>query len=131
VNIYEDKLVFGRTSGGYDIATDHELFSWPTSTVSSRSSFSAFFTSTNMSGGIYGIVQDKSRIITASRQIGKEIQIFGKITSPAGSRGAGEGSDVTESIISIADTPRMMTCDAGKIYVLSLNNPTIYGLSFK
>jgi hypothetical protein len=124
VNIYEDKLVFGRTSGGYDIATDHELFSWPTSTATLRTSLSSFSASSNITGGIYGIIQDRSRVITASRQAGKEIQIFKKGES-------GDRNIALDNSFSVAAQPRTMTCDAGKIYVLSLNNPTIYGLSFK
>ena len=111
VNIYDDHLAFGRTSGGYDIATDHEYFIWPNDIPSTTNA-----SSTNISSGVYGIIQDASHAFVLTRQPGRELMVF---------------SSKTANIIassSIPLTPRSMTCDFNRFYISALNAPIIYEL---
>lgn len=114
--LFEENTIFGRTSGGFDIASDHELFS-DAPTSSDQLDFSQ---SHNISGGVYGIIQDRFHTYIASRKVGHELQIF--------SRDIAMGP--IESY-SLPVSPQVLTCDNEKLYLLANSAPIIYEISFK
>ncbi len=119
-SILGGNLVFGRTSGGYDIATDHELFSWastPPINPLISDVLNGPYNSKNIPGGVYGIIQDAKHIYLITRQAGKEFQVFDKTLA-------------TSSYFSLATQPQSVTCDGEIIYVLSHTSPIIYAISF-
>ena len=120
-SIFSDNLVFGRTSGGYDIVTDHELFSWASTTppinLLIQDVLSGTYTSKNIPGGVYGIIQDANHIYLITRQVGKEFQIFDKTLA------------IGSSFL-LTTQPQSMTCDGEILYVLSHTSPIIYAISF-
>lgn len=118
LSFFEGRLVFGRTSGGYDIATDHELFVWASSTATATGhTLGVADSSKNIPGGVYGIVQDKNHIYVVTRQAGKEFQIF-------------DSALTSSTTFSLPTQPHSMTCDGATLYVLSNTSPTIYAISF-
>ena len=114
VSLHSSRLLFGRTSGGYDISSDHELFSWATT---SGTLSSIPYLSQNIPGGVYGIVQDDARVYIATRQIGKEFQVF-------------DTTMATSTLFMLPTQPQSMTCDGDIIYVLSHTSSIIYAISF-
>ncbi len=117
LSFFEDQLAFGRTSGGFNVKSDYELFKWGSSTAPFVHSSDT--TSTDTAGGIYGIVMDRSFIYTATRQSGREVQILNHNLSTT-----------TAASIALPTLPQTMTCDGDFIYVLSLSAPIIYKISF-
>lgn len=118
ISYFEDYVDFSRTSGGFNIKTDAELFSWGTST----SLLYGFppTKSLDVPGGIYGIVRDRSYVYAISRQLGSELQMFDYSLSTS-----------TSKVISLPVTPQALTCDNDSIYVLGANNPVLYKILFK
>ena len=119
-SLYNGRIVFGRTSGGYDISTDHELFSWATTTTivaNNAPSISGNFSSKNIPGGVYGIVQDQKLIYVITHQTGKEFQVLDTTLS-------------TSMAFSLPSQPKSMTCDGDTIYVLSRTSSDIYAITF-
>ena len=116
ISSFEDGLSFGRTSGGFNIATDHELFAWATSsTVNSTAPDSL-----DISGGVYGIIADKRHIFAATRTLNKEFSIFDSSLASSAS-----------TTYSLPVAPQTMTCNGSNIYVLANTAPYIYEISFK
>lgn len=116
VSTFEENISFGRTSGGFDIKTDHELFSSASTSLENLD----FRVSRNMPGGIYGIVQDRFYTYIISREPGRELQIF--------------SSDITTEPIesySLPVAPQILTCDNDKLYVLANSAPILYEISFE
>jgi hypothetical protein len=116
LSFFEDQLAFGRTSGGFNVKSDHELFMWGSSTAPFI--YSSNNKSADNAGGIYGITVDRSFIYAATRQSGREVQIFHHDLS------------TTATNISLPSLPQAMTCDNDFIYVLSSSAPIIYKISF-
>jgi len=119
ISVSDYGLVFGRTSGGYDITTDHELFSIATTSIvdsQSLSNASGLFTR-NIPGGVYGVVQDKDHVYIITNQVGAEFQIFDHSLS-------------TSSVFLLPTQPQSITCDGHKIYILSRTSPHIYEITF-
>lgn len=114
VDMFEGALGFGRTSGGFDIATDHELFTW--STTSSETLINPV--SLNNPGGIYGIQMDRMYTFVGSRQLGKEFQILGKSFSES------------STTYPIPASVQAVTCDNDSIYVLGHSAPVVYQITF-
>ncbi|MDE2037883.1 MAG: hypothetical protein KGI69_01495 [Patescibacteria group bacterium] len=108
VHSFEGRVSFGRTSGGFDIAADKELF------VSAGEAF-AGAASANMPGGVYGIASDRRRTIVATASFDKELTIYDAALSPASTR---------EWPLPAA--PQAMTCDRSTVYVLARTAPVIY-----
>ncbi len=115
LSTYLGRRVFGRTSGGYDISIDHELFLWASTT---NQVLGAADTSLNIQGGVYGIVQDNDHIYAATRESGKEFQVY-------------DSSLDNRATYPLPSAPHSMTCDGDHIFVLSNTSPTIYAISFK
>lgn len=113
LDIFEDNLVFGRSSGGFDIREDPELYLFSTS---SEDSLPDRFL--NEPGGFYGAIFDKDYIYLISHEVDKEFQIK------------------DYALRSVADyslpiMPKKIVCDLDKIYILSATSPDIYEISFQ
>lgn len=115
VSIFEQRLGFGRTTGGFDLASDHEVFVWATTS----SDILVDFVSTNNSGGVYGILQDRSYLYLATRQLNKEFQIIDRDLS------------TTTVGFALPIAPQTMTCDGDSIFILANRAPFIYKLTFR
>lgn len=113
INLFEGSLAFGRTSGGYDIASDNELF-----ILSATSSDGSIVSdrALNIPGGIYGIVSDRNGYIVGTHQVGKELQIFDR------------NLYLTQTY-HLPVFVEKLTCDRDSIYVLAKDSPTIYKIS--
>ncbi len=125
LSFFEDSLNMTRTSGGFNIKQDHELFSWATTSLAELNSGivpSDSFApkSVDISGGAYGVVTDRSYIYVATRQLNKEFQIFDQNLSTT-----------TAKTFSLPALPQTMTCDGDYLYILANNAPVIYQILFK
>ena len=103
---FEEEAIFGRTSGGFNIKSDHELF--------------AGAASIDVPGGIYGIVADRFNIFAASRTAGKELIVFDRSLAATSTRPFG-----------LPAMPQAMTCDGDRLYVLAAGAPIIYQITFR
>ncbi len=121
ISIYDSRIIFGRTSGGYDIQTDHELFSLATTT--GRSGVMSILSTKNILGGVYGIVQDDNHVYIATHEVGREFQIFDIASSSL-------ALSSTSRTFSLPTQPQSMTCDGDTMYVLSHTSPYIYAIRF-
>jgi len=127
VSSFEGALDFGRTSGGYNITTDHEAFEWEAATSSAAlQSLSSLipisnypYHSLDIPGGVYGIVADRSHVYLATRQVNKEFQIFDHSLSTT-----------TALAYSLPVAPQTLTCDGGHLYILAATAPVIYEVTF-
>lgn len=111
VTSFENYLDMGRTSGGFDIAADPELFEWATSSVP---------TTANIPGGVYGMIRDRARLFVITHAAGREFAVFGPGLSTT-----------TALYYSLPSPPQAITCDQGIIYILASNAPIIYEITFK
>jgi hypothetical protein len=112
---FEQQLYFGRTSGGFDLPNEHEVFSWASTSINTFQDHNSM----NVSGGVYGIVGDRSAIYLATRQLNKEFQIFNKDLS------------VSLASYSLPIAPQTMTCYGDSIYLLANRAPFIYKIVFE
>ena len=119
ISFFEDKLDMGRTSGGFNIIKDHELFSWAYTTLDGHMDIDGS-QSLDIPNGVYGIVIDRNSVYVATREIGKELQIFDTSLS-------------TSTMVSYAlpVLPQSMTCDGDSIYVLGKGASIIYKINSK
>jgi hypothetical protein len=120
---FEDSLQFGRDSGGYDIPTDYESFSWPpiSSLPAAGNGFPTSSTplSLDVPGGVYGIVVDRHHVYIADRTAGKEFGVLDRSLASS-----------TASYYQLPTVPQTITCDEDRLYVLSHTAPVIYEVSF-
>jgi hypothetical protein len=65
INMFEDRLMFGRTVGGFNVTSNHEVFVLGTSTISK-----------DIPGGVYGILQTPSDLLLLTHATGKELQVY-------------------------------------------------------
>ena len=107
---FEDTLSFGRTSGGFNIIADHELFGWGSSTEP---------ISADISGGIYGIIRDRSHVYAITHASGKEFAVF-----------APDMSTTTAAYYPLPAIPQAITCDSDTIYILASDAPMLYEITF-
>ena len=113
-SVFEDSLVFGRTSGGFDIPTDLESFAWPISVPTSTPPFAL-----NVSGGVYGLVADRHHVYAATRTNGQEFSVYDRSLATA-----------TAAHYPLPVAPQTITCDEDKLYILAHTAPVIYQVSF-
>lgn len=104
---FEGNILFGQTSGGYNIVSDHELFYLNEAT-----------SSVDIPGGVYGAIADRQHIYAATRSLNKELSIYETSLSSS-----------TATYISIPTMPQTLTCDNDKIYLLSRSSPEIYEIT--
>jgi hypothetical protein len=107
ISYFEDVLGLGRTSGGFDIQSDPELFTWATTSTTTL----AEFKSTNIPGGVYGIIKDRSHTYSVTREINKEFRI-------------------DNEYYPLPVDPQTLTCDGNKLYILAHSSPVIYEVTF-
>jgi uncharacterized secreted protein with C-terminal beta-propeller domain len=92
---FEGGIALGRTVGGFNVQTNHELFIFPTSTP---------MKSKDIAGGVYGLLLRDKYVLTLTHNNGKEFQVFD-----------------TESMNKVADiglgsSPIKMVCDNNNIF---------------
>ncbi|MFA6315084.1 MAG: hypothetical protein WC648_01800 [Candidatus Paceibacterota bacterium] len=121
ISYFEDSLDFGRTSGGFNIRADHEIFSWGSTTLDSLTDP----VSMDIGGGVYGIVRDRSHLFLASRENDREFQIYKNDASGSESESESESNN-----ISLPVAPQTITCDNDSIYILARTAPVIYSISY-
>jgi hypothetical protein len=119
LSYFEDRLNFGRTSGGFNIKQDQELFTWGSTTRARVDGISQPDNSQDVSGGIYGIVTDRSYLYAISHDVGRELSVndFNLSTS-------------TARRFSLPHQPSAMTCDGSSIYILATDTPVMYSVTF-
>lgn len=115
ISVFEDALSFGRTSGGFDIPADRELFAWATTS----SSIFVGPSTLNVPGGVYGIVADRDRLYIATRQAGGEFMTLSRTVW-----------DDEWGIHPLPVAPQSLTCDGGNLYLLARTAPVIYEITF-
>jgi hypothetical protein len=113
ISFFENNLSLGRTSGGFDIASQHELFVFATSSTLEK------YDSINVPGGVYGIVADQDHLFLATREVDKEFRII--------SNKLGTSTDMS---FSLPVAPQTITCDNDYLYILAHSAPVIYRISF-
>lgn len=113
IEYFEDDLVFGRTSGGFNIIADKELFDFNQEWNIGMPNISI-----DISGGIYGTVTDRKNIYFISRQADKEFGIINKF------------STTSPTFFSLPVLPQSISCDGDDIYVLGKNSPYVYKINF-
>ncbi len=119
LSYFEDGLVFGRTSGGFNIKNDNELFSWQNIPSSSPPISNTTQSSVDIPGGVYGIVTDRNHVYIATKQPGHELQIYDRSVSTT-----------TAKSFPLSTTPQAMTCDGANIYILTTSSPIIFQITF-
>ncbi|MDE1975052.1 MAG: hypothetical protein KGI49_00880 [Patescibacteria group bacterium] len=107
---FEGSLALGRTSGGYDVKADHELFQWPSMTEA------APYSSANVPGGVYGIGADRSHVFAATRSIDSEFSVYGRSLSDS-------------AAYPLQAAPQAIGCDGKALYILAHTAPVIYEIS--
>ena len=122
ISFFEDGLALGRTSGGFDIASDHEVFVFATTSSTTLERFSSM----NIPGGVYGIVADRARLYLATREVDKELQIVNYSIQSGSVLGTS-----TNISFSLPVAPKTIACDNGSLYILAHSAPVIYEISFK
>lgn len=115
ISVFENSLSLGRTSGGFNIINDHEIFNW----ASTSNGVLNNMTSKDISGGVYGIVLDKNNIYFITRTIDKELII-----------GDPNLSSLDYKYYSLPIAPKTITCDSDRLYILANSAPIIYEISF-
>ena len=120
VSLFENGLSFGRTTGGYNISSDHELFVFSTTSTQTLPFPLQVNNSIDMPGGVYGIMSDRFRKYMITRQSGSEFQIFDNTLSTA-----------TSLHFSLPSLPQAMTCYRDKIYILSHTKSELYEISIE
>ena len=123
LSVFEGSLTLGRTSGGFDMPADHELFAWPNPVPNWLGPASL-----NIPGGVYGIVMDRYHIYVATRQAGKELVIFDQLASTSAS--TTQLSTSTMVAYHMPNVPKTLTCDGTHLYMLAHGAPFIYDISF-
>lgn len=124
-SVFEGVLSFGRTSGGYNVAIEHEIFQFSTSTLDMASQTSDLTlpssdNSADVSGGVYGILKDRSSSYVITRQNGAEFGIYSNNLNASSSLK-----------FPLPSAPQAMTCYRDKIYVLSHTKPEFYEISLR
>jgi hypothetical protein len=98
INQFEGKLFLGRTVGGINKISNHEVFAFSTS-----SSITSIY-SHDIPSGVYGIIQTVSQIFLLTHDLNKEFQVW----SPDLSNKKYE--------VSLASRPVSMKCDWNTLY---------------
>ena len=123
ISLFENRLKFGRTSGGFDLANEHEYFEFDTNSSTTFQNNQ----SQNQKGGVYDIVEDKLFTYFVSRENDKEFYVI-RNEDREFIASTSERSIFTFSLPII---PERMTCYLDKIYILAKQAPFIYELNFK
>ena len=120
LSVFEHTLRAGRTSGGFNITQDPELFfidEPPTSTQPLV--FANARNALDMPGGVYGIVTTRSYTFVATRSTGHELYVFDEHHATS-----------TAFTYALPASPLSMTCDNHSLYVLANGSPLLYKIDF-
>ncbi|MCL5782272.1 MAG: hypothetical protein M1459_02850 [Patescibacteria group bacterium] len=112
VRRYEGSTILGRTSGGFDIATDPELLYWSSSTP-----LSVVPPKQNVKGGVYGTVLDRDALFLATRSIDEELEITNK-------------DMMASTTVALPIQVQNIACDNDRLFILAHSAPAIYEISF-
>ncbi len=115
ISLFENGLSLTRTSGGFDIVFDHEIFAFATTSSTTLARFNSY----NIPGGAYSIVTDRSYLYLITREIDKEFRIFDR-----------EHETDLNIAFSLPVAPQTITCDNDQLYILAHSAPVIYQISF-
>jgi hypothetical protein len=103
LDYFEGKLGFGRTVGGFNVLTNHEIFIFGTSTNISN------FNSKDIPGGVYGVVVRNNFTFLLTHFLGHEFQVFDK--------GLNKIFD-----LDLKSSPQKMSCDRASFYFATGNS---------
>lgn len=108
-SIFEEQMMFARTSGGFNLPNDYELFVGTSTRIFS-----------DEAGGIYGLLMDRRHLYLGTRTPNREFVIKDK-------------NDLGRDIFTLPLPIKVeaMTCDGSDIYILAGSAPIIYKVSFK
>lgn len=103
ISYFEGVASLGRTVGGFDVATNHEVFIFGTSTVISK----------NIPGGVYGVIRRPPFIYLATHSLGREFQVWKE--------------DMTSLVYekSLGFSPVALSCDQSDFYFATGNEKGI------
>ncbi len=113
ISLFENRLVLGRTVGGFNVSQNHELFVYSSSTDNS-SDISSFDFSRDIPGGIYSILQRYPYIYIATGSLGHEFQVW--------------TNDMDKKILdlSLGFFPRSFVCDLNNLYFTTHNSRSLF-----
>jgi len=118
--IFENSLNFGRTSGGYDVFADHEIFSIPSTSLPILPDNPDQYRSSNIKGGVYGIVKDRIHTYFITKQFGSEFQVFSNDLNSSSTK-----------VFSLPGSPQNISCYRDRIFILSKVSPEIYEIQIR
>lgn len=98
LNLFENILNLGRTVGGFNVKTNHEIFTFSTSTIISN------YISKDIPGGVYGILSRPPNMFLLTHSIQHEFQVW--------------SSNLENEIynLSLGVMPIKMTCDWSSLF---------------
>ncbi len=102
LSYFDGKISLGRTTGGFNVLTNHEIFSFSTTSPS----YPVVTSSHDIPGGVYGIL-DRHSILLATKSIGHELQLW--------------SSDLVTKISekTLGFQPAAMSCDTKNLYFVT------------
>lgn len=104
LSFFEDRLALGRTVGGFNVATNHEIFMFSTSSPLSKEF------SHDIAGGVYGILLRPPYVYLATHSLGHEFQIW--------------DTNLSNKVVdfSLGFNPASISCDVRTIYFSTGNS---------
>jgi len=93
IDIFEDNISLGRTVGGFNVASNHEIFTFGSTTISR-----------DIPGGIYGILTRKNDLFLLTHANSREFQVFDPSLQNK------------KYDFPLSSSPVKMTCDNSKLY---------------
>jgi hypothetical protein len=112
---FGNNKVFGRTSGGFDIKSDHELFLWN----DFLENVSVPQYSINIPSGVYGLIIDNDFVYTSTGNSSGTLTVTDLSLS-----------STTAIYVDLPLSGRVMKCYLDNIYILGNNSSTIYKIHF-
>ncbi|MDE2188797.1 MAG: hypothetical protein KGJ35_03675 [Patescibacteria group bacterium] len=105
IDIFENNISLGRSTGGFNVVTNPEFVGYSRLNGSQISSF-------DEPGGIYGIIARPPHLLVLTHRSSDELRVENTLGT-------------TSRTYDIPGVPALMACDWGNIYVASNNNPSI------
>ncbi len=113
IDYFEDNMIFGRTVGGFNIISNHEIFDFGTSTDLSN------YFSRDIKGGIYGILRRKGNIAILTHEFDHEFQIWD------------EKMKNVRGEFALKNNMKKMICDNNNLYFITGDNKAFTNLNYK
>jgi hypothetical protein len=95
LSYFENQLLLGRTTGGFNVAKNHEIFAFSTTSM---------LASRDIPGGVYGIIDEPDMTFLATHSSGHEFQIWNK------------NFDQLQFEKSLGFAPQALTCDDSTLF---------------